>query len=123
MAKFWQNSVNRFCAQYLQIEESLEFPDGDILKLEDVQACLYERLFADDVVYQPHVKYQISALKRITSLIESSIDDWDQYVSCRGQTLPEHLHTSLVERYLTVIFGATAGHFRRFDDGSVVGSR
>lgn len=86
MAKLWQNSVDRFCAQYFQVQDLLQFPDGDILKLEDVQEYLHERLFSDDVVYQPHVKYRISTLKRITSLIESSIDDWDQYVSCRAHS-------------------------------------
>jgi len=78
----WQPSVDRFCRQYLQLESDPDFPPSDWLKLPDVQEAIYDQVFADGAVrYSPPVRYQHRILKNLVARIESSIDDWEEYVS------------------------------------------
>lgn len=74
-------SIDRFCRQYLQLERSLDFPDATILREEKVQSVLFQRVFADGALrHPPPPRYQLKALKTLTSKIEDSIEDWEQHV-------------------------------------------
>lgn len=78
----WQAPVDRFCRQYLQLESDPDLPPSDWLQLPDVQEAIYDQVFADGAVrYGPPVRYQHRILKKLVARIESSIDDWDEYVS------------------------------------------
>ncbi|CEJ80588.1 hypothetical protein VHEMI00764 [[Torrubiella] hemipterigena] len=80
MEKSWKTSTERFCSQYLQLEDSLDFPPPEVLQLSAVQDYIHERLFADGAVqYGPPLRYQSQKLKQLLSRIEASIDDWDQF--------------------------------------------
>jgi hypothetical protein len=82
----------RFHRRYLQLERPLRFPDGSVLREEESQAFLYEKLFkAGAVSHPPPIRYQVRALKELVSRIEQSIDDWEAFVSSPPQsnsTLP-----------------------------------
>ncbi|KAI0133955.1 putative methyltransferase-domain-containing protein [Xylariales sp. AK1849] len=71
-------SISRFCCQYLQGEREIDFPTGDLLREEHVQAALYRRLFPRGG-QSPPSRYELRVLKELTSRIESSIEDWDQH--------------------------------------------
>ncbi|OTB10190.1 hypothetical protein K445DRAFT_258061 [Daldinia sp. EC12] len=74
------NAVDRFCCQYLQLERDLDYPPTTILREEDVQDAIYQRIFADNTLaYPPPPRYQLRVLKELTSKIEASIEDWDQH--------------------------------------------
>ncbi|KAF4980463.1 hypothetical protein FZEAL_3536 [Fusarium zealandicum] len=74
------NQVDRFCHQYLQLEPDLDYPEASLLKTSLVQDTLYERLFSDEAIqYGPPPRYQLRVLKQLTSRIEASIDDWEEY--------------------------------------------
>ena len=78
----WQRAVDRFCRQYLQLEQQLDFPQDAHLRLAEVQEAIYARLFAaDSIPYKPPVRYMVRTLKALVSQIESSIEDWDEHVS------------------------------------------
>lgn len=78
----WRQQVDRFCYQYQQLETNLDYPQDEFLCLEEVQEDIYKRVFCDDVSnYGPPNRYRIKILKELLSRIESSIDDWDKYVS------------------------------------------
>jgi protein-lysine N-methyltransferase EEF2KMT len=79
------DAIDRFCRQYLQLEREVDFPDGLLLCREDVQAALFERLFADGALkHPPPSRYQLQILKPLISKIESSIDDWNEHVRFAG---------------------------------------
>lgn len=79
--------VARFCWQCLQLESSLDFPDGELLREEAVQQEIYKRVFAEDPVTVPlPERYRLRVLKELTSKIEASIEDWDEHV---GRKLPK----------------------------------
>ncbi|KAI1394446.1 putative methyltransferase-domain-containing protein [Hypoxylon trugodes] len=74
------NSIERFCHQYLQLERDLDYPPADQLREADTQDILYHRLFADGAIsYPPPQRYQLKVLKELTSRIEASIEDWDRH--------------------------------------------
>jgi hypothetical protein len=106
------DAINRFCREYLQLERDLDFPAGPLLRREDVQAALFERLFAEGALkYFPPPRYQLRVLKSLVSKIESSIDDWDEHVRpacCHRPSPGSKLH---VHR-LTPL----PGSFGRFDE-------
>lgn len=79
-----QKQVDRFCHQYLQLEQSLDYPEPQNIRLPEVQDVIYQRLFADDSLPggPPPLRYQVRVLKELVSRIEASIDDWDEHVSC-----------------------------------------
>ncbi|KAK4066818.1 hypothetical protein Trihar35433_7245 [Trichoderma harzianum] len=79
-----QKQVDRFCHQYLQLEQHLDYPEPQNIRLPEVQDVIYQRLFADDSLPggPPPLRYQVRVLKELVSRIESSIDDWDEHVSC-----------------------------------------
>ncbi|KXX73966.1 Protein-lysine N-methyltransferase efm3 [Madurella mycetomatis] len=71
--------ISRFCWQCLQLELVLEFPSGELLRDEEVQELIYERLFAGHVTALPPPRYRLRILKDLIAKIESSILDWDKY--------------------------------------------
>ncbi|KAM0523790.1 hypothetical protein ACHAPE_001041 [Trichoderma viride] len=76
-----QSQVDRFCYQYLQLEQTLTYPEPQHLRRSDVQDAIYERLFADDALSggPPPLRYQLRVLKELVSGIEASIEDWDEH--------------------------------------------
>lgn len=78
-----QSQVDRFCYQYLQLEQTLTYPEPQHLRRSDVQDAIYERLFADDALSAgpPPLRYQLRVLKELVSRVEASIEDWDEHVS------------------------------------------
>jgi hypothetical protein len=92
-----QSQVDRFCYQYLQLEQTLTYPEPQYIRRSDVQNAIYESLFADDALAAgpPPLRYQVRVLKELVSRIEASIEDWEEHVSCPipavivGQTLYE----------------------------------
>jgi hypothetical protein len=84
-------SVTRFCRQYLQLEPDLDYPDGTILREDDVQTELYMNLFADDALPRPPPpRYQLRVLKTLLPRIEGAIEDWDLHVWSLSPTLNTH---------------------------------
>ncbi|KAI9162941.1 Protein-lysine N-methyltransferase EFM3 [Paramyrothecium foliicola] len=72
--------VDRFCHQYLQLEQTLDFPDTSLLPLSEVQDAIFNRLFADGAVrYPPPPRYQLKTLKELVARIEASIDNWEEH--------------------------------------------
>ncbi|KAM0256607.1 hypothetical protein ACHAQJ_004894 [Trichoderma viride] len=81
MAASLQSQVDRFCHQYLQLEQTLKYPEPQHLRRSDVQEAIYQRLFADDSLPAgpPPLRYQVRVLKELVSCIEASIEDWDEH--------------------------------------------
>ncbi|KAK5992123.1 Protein-lysine N-methyltransferase EFM3 [Cladobotryum mycophilum] len=81
MERSWKRQVARFCHQYLQLEQTLDYPESQYLKLSDVQNAISVKLFAAESLPNggPPVRYQARVLKELVSRIEASIDDWDEY--------------------------------------------
>ncbi|KAI0179412.1 putative methyltransferase-domain-containing protein [Hypoxylon sp. FL1284] len=78
--KVGDDSINRFCRQYLQLERDLDYPPADFLREAEVQDDLYRSIFAEDALpYPPPRRYQLRVLKELMSRIESSIEDWDSH--------------------------------------------
>ncbi|KAJ3484456.1 hypothetical protein NLG97_g7045 [Lecanicillium saksenae] len=76
----WQASVDRFCNQYLQLEAEPTLPPAQHLRLSDAQEAIYERAFADGLVYAPPPRYQLRILKALVAAIEESIgQDWENH--------------------------------------------
>lgn len=76
------DSVQRYCSQYLQLESSPELPAAHLLREAPVQDAIFNRLFKENSVrYGPPVRYQLKMLKELVSRIEASIEDWDAHVS------------------------------------------
>ncbi|CAJ2502172.1 Uu.00g095660.m01.CDS01 [Anthostomella pinea] len=75
-----RDDIARFCRQYLQLERHLDYPPATSLRDDQVQATLYEQLFADGAVaFPPSHRYQLGVLKELMAATEASIDDWDQH--------------------------------------------
>ncbi|KAH6604472.1 hypothetical protein Trco_006179 [Trichoderma cornu-damae] len=76
-----QKQVDRFCNQYLQIEQTLTYPESQYLRRSEVQDAIYQRLFAGDSLPggSPPLRYQVRVLKELVSSIEASIEDWDEH--------------------------------------------
>lgn len=71
-----QTAVDRFCYQYLQLESRLDYLDGQLLKRQDVQNDIYNRIFANDSEIAPRKpRFQLRVLKELVSRIEASISD------------------------------------------------
>ncbi|UKZ48369.1 hypothetical protein TrVGV298_002592 [Trichoderma virens] len=76
-----RKQVDRFCRQYLQLEQTLDYPEPQYIRLPEVQDSIYQRLFADDSLPggPPPLRYQVRVLKELISRIEVSIEDWDAH--------------------------------------------
>lgn len=75
------DSIDRFCRQYLQLEWELDYPPATLLREADVQDTLYHQIFADGALsFPPPQRYQLRVLKELMSRIEASIEDWDRHV-------------------------------------------
>ncbi|KAK3326963.1 putative methyltransferase-domain-containing protein [Cercophora scortea] len=77
-----QHQVRRFCQQYLQLEQALDFPDGEVLREEATQEVLYEKLFSDrgdDALLRPPPRYELRILKELVARTEAAIVDWDEH--------------------------------------------
>lgn len=110
MALSPKSQIDRFCFQYLQAEQTLDFPDSAILREDDVQEELFSRLFDPaSLDHPPPHRYQLRVLKDLVARIESSIEDWDKHVrlnshsdspfksNATSQGLSDNLMTSLSE--------------------------
>ncbi|KJZ73828.1 hypothetical protein HIM_06721 [Hirsutella minnesotensis 3608] len=127
MAKPWLAQVDRFCHQYLQLEQELDYPPGEALQLAEVQDAIYERLFADGAVpYGPPQRYQARALKRLVARIEAAICDWDEHavsdnlMSCLAQLLstPMPPETALAHQKFYVTYRLSLlAHASHEDEG------
>lgn len=73
--------ISRFYWQCLQLELAPEFPSGELLRDEEAQEAIYERLFAGHATALPPPRYRLRILKELVARIESSILDWDKHVS------------------------------------------
>lgn len=74
--------LTRFYRQYLQLERPLQFPDDTVLREDDAQAFLYQRLFKPGAVaHPPPIRYQVKVAKELFSRLESCIEDWEAFVS------------------------------------------
>ncbi|KAK4443080.1 S-adenosylmethionine-dependent methyltransferase-like protein [Podospora aff. communis PSN243] len=72
--------IDRFCWQFLQLDQTPEFPDDDTLRDADAQEALYRRVFAPDAVaLPPPPRYQLRILKALVARIEGCITDWDEH--------------------------------------------
>ncbi|KAL6874308.1 putative methyltransferase domain-containing protein [Trichoderma longibrachiatum] len=76
-----QKQIDRFCRQYLQLEQTLNYPEPQYIRRSDVQEAIYQRLFAEDALPggYPPLRYQVRVLKELISRIEASIEDWDEH--------------------------------------------
>ncbi|PTB68440.1 hypothetical protein BBK36DRAFT_1134463 [Trichoderma citrinoviride] len=76
-----QKQIDRFCRQYLQLEQTLDYPEPQNIRRSDVQDVIYQRLFAEDALPggSPPLRYQLRVLKELISRIEASIEDWDEH--------------------------------------------
>jgi hypothetical protein len=77
----WLGRVNRFCYQCLQLEQVLDYPEGEILRRPEAQDVIFHNVFSDETVrYGPPARYRVKVLKELVKRIEASIEDWDQHV-------------------------------------------
>ncbi|TGO42276.1 hypothetical protein BHYA_0010g00360 [Botrytis hyacinthi] len=73
------HQLDRFCRQYLQLLQNLEYPDEEYLRDDAFQEAIYSRLFEENVLeYPPPQRYQLKTLKELTKRIENSIHDWEE---------------------------------------------
>lgn len=71
-----RSTIDCFCYQYLQLEPHLDYPDGQLLKKEQVQNDIFDRIFADDPESSPrNARFQLRTLKELAKRIQASIDD------------------------------------------------
>ncbi|KAH6627289.1 putative methyltransferase-domain-containing protein [Chaetomium sp. MPI-SDFR-AT-0129] len=71
--------VSRFCWQNLQLEQTPIFPDPELLREEEVQDTIYQRVFSDAIASRPPLRYQVKVLKELITKIESAIEDWERH--------------------------------------------
>ena len=71
----------RFCRQIRQLDPFPDYPDRTLLPYSAVQELLYQNLFSEDAPSHLPLRYQLRVLKELVARIESSIDNWDEYVS------------------------------------------
>jgi protein-lysine N-methyltransferase EEF2KMT len=71
----------RFCRQYRQCEDVLDYPEPAYLRDWSFQDEIHRELFAEDALkYATPPRYQVRVLKELLSRIEASITDWDEHV-------------------------------------------
>ncbi|TLD16484.1 uncharacterized protein PgNI_00095 [Pyricularia grisea] len=72
--------IDRFCWQYLQLEQRLDYPPRELIRTEECQSQLFARLFAPGALpHPPPQRYQLRVLKELVGWIEASIEDWDEH--------------------------------------------
>lgn len=112
--------LTRFSRQYMQLERSLQYPDGNLLRNDDSQAFLYEKLFKPGALtYPPPARYQLKVLKDLVALVEGSIDDWDEHVSSGPYNDPDiDIQEPLSDRLhvTSALLIHDTGHFRKSCD-------
>ncbi|KAL2758623.1 hypothetical protein ACRALDRAFT_1092428 [Sodiomyces alcalophilus JCM 7366] len=75
-----QSQIDRFCRQYLQLEQDLTYPEASVLREHTTQQIIFSRLFSHKALrYAPPVRYQVRNLKDLIGRIEASIEDWDAH--------------------------------------------
>jgi hypothetical protein len=73
--------LNRFCRQYLQLHQELDYPEEEFLRQATFQETLYESLFEESALaHPPPQRYQLRVLKELVKRIENSIQDWEEEV-------------------------------------------
>lgn len=78
-----QYAIDRFCDQCLQLEQTPDYPDGNLLKRADVQNEIFDRICADRQEPLPgNARLQLRVLKELVNRIQASIsdDEVDEYV-------------------------------------------
>lgn len=78
-----QYAIDRFCDQCLQLEQSPDYPDGNLLKRADVQSDIFDRICAERQEPLPgNARLQLRVLKELVNRIQASIsdDEVDEYV-------------------------------------------
>lgn len=79
------DQIKLFCAEYLQLESTLKYPDEAVLREDSAQELIYHLAFDPETVpYRPNNRSQARVLKRLVQLIEEGIEDWDEHV--RGES-------------------------------------
>ncbi|KAI7917712.1 hypothetical protein M9X92_007276 [Pyricularia oryzae] len=74
------SDLDRFCWQYLQLEQRLDYPPRELIRTEECQSQLFARLFAPGALpHPPPHRYQLRVLKELIGRIEASIEDWDEH--------------------------------------------
>ncbi|TLD32909.1 hypothetical protein PspLS_01604 [Pyricularia sp. CBS 133598] len=74
------SDLDRFCWQYLQLEQRLDYPTAELIRTEECQSELFARLFAPAALpHPPPHRYQLRVLKELVGRIEASIEDWDEH--------------------------------------------
>lgn len=69
-------AIDGFCFQYLQLESRLDYPDGRLLKRQDVQDLIADRILAPDSDAAPRrPRFQLRVLKHLVDRIHASISD------------------------------------------------
>ncbi len=77
----WEQELNHFKRQYLQLQVSLKYPERQYLKHEDFQQALCAHIFSQDaLLHFPPQRYQLRVLKELMKRIEDSITDWEEEV-------------------------------------------
>ena len=111
-----RDQLDRFCRQYLQVHQEVNYPDEERLRNDIVQQLIYARLFNPDVVkHSPPQRYQLRILKELIKRIEQSIQDWEEEVSAffsgkavQTTYLPEFFLTFIVCREYQMILWTTS---------------
>lgn len=75
-----RRQLDRFCRQYFQVQLDLSYPGEEQLRNDVFQQALYSRLFHKHTQLSPPERYQLRVLKKLTELIEKSIQDWEEEV-------------------------------------------
>lgn len=76
-----RQQLDRFCLQYLQLQQTLDYPDEELLRRAEFQDAIFAKLFKPGAVqYGPPPRYQFRVLKELTKRIENSIRDWEEEV-------------------------------------------
>lgn len=77
----WEQKLNHFRRQYLQLQVTIEYPERHYLKHEDFQNELYSQIFSQEALkYHPPQRYQLRVLKELMKRVEDSITDWEEEV-------------------------------------------
>ncbi|KAG9231420.1 putative methyltransferase-domain-containing protein [Amylocarpus encephaloides] len=106
------SAIDRFCRQYLQLHQDLDYPGKDTLRDIEYQEKVYQRLFQkESITYPPPQRYQLRVLKELLKRIETSIQNWDEeelsdnlfetLSSLMSSNLPLEVHSAQQKAYVT----------------------
>jgi len=74
-----RTQLQRFVHQYLQLFDSLVWPDAHVLRDSRAQSYLYEQMFRQ-LKFAPPERYQLRVLKQLVQRLEDSIVNPDEDV-------------------------------------------